>query len=336
MHARRFAGAFIRLVEIRAKTHESGATGRRMHAKWSLSRGLGAPTARLIRAQNAAVTRKQLLALGWSSAEIKTRVRRGDWHRRYQGVYIAGDPALLPLAAESAALLSLGPNAVLSHRSAAALWSLAERDGGGVDVTLVARSARPRSAVRIHLVGALDPRDVRHRENLAVTSPARTLIDFAATAAQTELMQALGEAVARNLADERELWQALERVAANHPGAAVVRAILRDEPQLIHAHSVAERDLLPAIRHAGLPPPLVNPRVCGEVVDLYWPEHKLVVEFDGFQFHRSRAAFESDRRRDAKLVAAGLRVIRVTWLQLQHEPYVVIARIAQALVARTA
>ena len=74
----------------------------------------------------------------------------------------------------------------------------------------------------------------------------------------------------------------------------------------------------------------------GEIVDLYWPEPKLVVELDGFQFHRSRAAFETDRRRDAKLAAAGLRVIRVTWLQLQHEPYAVIARIAQALVARAA
>jgi very-short-patch-repair endonuclease len=115
-----------------------------------------------------------------------------------------------------------------------------------------------------------------------------------------------------------------------------LRAILREQPQLIHTRSVAERDLLAAIRHARLPPPLVNPRVCGELVDLYWPEHKLVVEFDGFQFHRSRAAFESDRRRDAKLVAAGLRVIRITWLQLQHEPHAMIARIAQALVARAA
>jgi predicted transcriptional regulator of viral defense system len=137
-----------------------------------VERGHGAPTARLIRAQNAAVTRRQLLVLGWTSAEIKTRVRRGEWHRRYQGVYIAGDPALLPLAAESAALLSLGPTAVLSHRSAAALWSLADRDPNAVDITVAARSARPRSAVRIHLATSLDTRDIRHRENLALTSPA--------------------------------------------------------------------------------------------------------------------------------------------------------------------
>lgn len=293
-------------------------------------------TRRLIRAQNGAVSWRQLRAAGWTESEIKTRVKRGAWVRRHHGVYIAGDPALLPLAEESAALLSLGPNAVLSHRSALGLWSLGEAEPDVVEVTVVASNVRPRGGVRIHLVGVLDTRDIRHRENLAVTSPPRTLIDLAATAAQTELMQALGEAVARNLAAERELWQALERISANHPGAAVVRAILRDHPQLIHTRSVAEHHLLPAIRHAGLPPPLVNPRVCGEVVDLYWPEHKLVVEFDGFQFHRSRAAFETDRRRDAKLVAAGYRVIRVTWLQLQHEPYAVIARIAQALVARAA
>ena len=309
---------------------------RRKRVALSNVRAIEAATRRLIRAQKGAVSWRQLRAAGWTESEIKTRVNRGDWVRRHRGVYIAGDPALLPLAAESAALLSLGPGAVLSHQSALALWALGEAEAGIVEVTVVASNARAREGVRIHLATSLDTRDIRHLENLAVTSPARTLIDFAASAAQTELMQALGEAVARNLADERELERALERVSANHPGAAVVRAILRDQPQLIHTRSVAERYLLPAIRHAGLPPPLVNPRVCGEVVDLCWPEHKLVVEFDGFQFHRSRAAFESDRRRDAKLVAAGYRVIRVTWLQLQHEPYAVIARIAQALVARAA
>lgn len=144
MQARRFAGAFMRLVEIRAKRAKAART-RVECSEMVVERGLGAPTARLIRAQNAAVTRRQLLALGWSSAEIKTRVRRGEWQRRYQGVYIAGDPALLPLAAESAALLSLGPNAILSHRAAAALWSLAERDSSGPRPTIRARPSCARS-----------------------------------------------------------------------------------------------------------------------------------------------------------------------------------------------
>ncbi len=57
----------------------------------------------------------------------------------------------------------------------------------------------------------------------------------------------------------------------------------------------------------------------------------LVVEVDGYPFHGGRAAFESDRARDATLVAAGYRVVRFTAVQLRDEPLVVIARLAAAL-----
>ncbi len=67
------------------------------------------------------------------------------------------------------------------------------------------------------------------------------------------------------------------------------------------------------------------------MVDLAWPAHRLIVEFDGWQTHHTRKAFETDRRRDQRLTAAGFRVIRITWLQLEREPYAVVARIAAAL-----
>jgi very-short-patch-repair endonuclease len=56
-----------------------------------------------------------------------------------------------------------------------------------------------------------------------------------------------------------------------------------------------------------------------------------VVEVDGFAFHSTGGSFEQDRRRDARLMAAGLRVMRVTWRQLVREPEAVVARLAQAL-----
>ena len=85
------------------------------------------------------------------------------------------------------------------------------------------------------------------------------------------------------------------------------------------------------MRVAGLPAPLTNSHVAGLEVDLLWREQRLVVEVDGYAFHVSRAAFERDRRRDARLLAAGYRVLRVTWRQLAHEPERVIAVIAAAL-----
>ncbi|MFL5830681.1 MAG: DUF559 domain-containing protein [Solirubrobacteraceae bacterium] len=293
--------------------------------------GREARTRRLLHAQQGAVHLDQLRAAGWTPAEIKTRVRRGEWHRRYRCVFIVGDPALLPLAGHSAALLSLGPHSVLSYRTATELWALIRAlTGQPIDVSVIAEAVRPRPYVRTHLLSHLDPKDIRVRHNLRVTSPARSLIDFATEASANELLHALGEAVAHNFVNETELNDALSRVPANHPGAKTIKAILT-EPDLIRTRSLAERYFIPLIIAAGLPRPLVNVYVEGELVDLSWPEHELIVEVDGYQWHKSRQAFENDRRRDAKLVAAGYRVIRVTWHQITEQSHLVIAQIAQAL-----
>ena len=69
----------------------------------------------------------------------------------------------------------------------------------------------------------------------------------------------------------------------------------------------------------------------GYEVDFFWPEHGLVMELDGYDFHSSRAAFERDRVKQAKLLAAGVPVLRVTGRQIRFEPYALIAHIAQAL-----
>ena len=86
-------------------------------------------------------------------------------------------------------------------------------------------------------------------------------------------------------------------------------------------------------RDAALPQPLCNALIHGHRVDFVWPDHKLVIEVDGYQFHGHRSAFERDRRKDQVLIAAGYRVVRVTWLQLCHEPMRVAAVLAAALTA---
>jgi very-short-patch-repair endonuclease len=88
------------------------------------------------------------------------------------------------------------------------------------------------------------------------------------------------------------------------------------------------------VDRARLPAPAVNLTVAGHEVDFFWRVERLVVEVDGFAFHRTRSSFEEDRLRDAELLAAGFSVQRVTWRQLVREPEAVVARLAQAL-ART-
>jgi very-short-patch-repair endonuclease len=62
-----------------------------------------------------------------------------------------------------------------------------------------------------------------------------------------------------------------------------------------------------------------------------WPDRGLVVEFDGFAYHRTRAAFERDRARDAALQLAGNRVLRVTARRLAEEPEEVVKTVRALL-----
>ena len=88
-------------------------------------------------------------------------------------------------------------------------------------------------------------------------------------------------------------------------------------------------------REAGLSEPLANftltapdhPRL---EVDFYWPTHRLIVEIDGWETHRTKAAFEADRQRDAALTAAGHRVLRFTWLMIVRDGATVAKRLQAA------
>lgn len=297
-----------------------------------IDRGVAAQLRRLARRQHAAALRDQLLAAGVTRSQIATRVQRGEWRRQFPSVYILGDPGLIPLAIESAVLLSIGEDAALSRHTSAFLWGQIDRKPPVVEITVPRSNIRPRQGVRIHLVHALDAKDLRYRHGLQVTSPARTVIDLAVDATSSELEHATSEAVARRLMSDHDLDQALARAPANHPGAARLRARLNADPEfLLQTRSVAERVAYPLILAADLPRPRLNDPVGPYTVDLHWPQHKLIVEVDSFQFHGSRHAFENDRKRDQILTALGYTVIRITWHQLEHEPYRVIATIAHAL-----
>ena len=133
------------------------------------------------------------------------------------------------------------------------------------------------------------------------------------------------------LVDARGLESQIER----NPGRRGVRALRRlVDSGPARTRSEAERRLLRLVREARLPKPRLNARVAGLEVDFLWPDQRLIVEVDGYAFHRGRRAFERDRQRDAALAAQGYTVLRVTWRQLVYEPQAVVARIAAALAVR--
>jgi very-short-patch-repair endonuclease len=214
---------------------------------------------------------------------------------------------------------------VLSHAWAAALWRMRARVAGPVDVSVGGGDPRHRPGIRVHNVRALQW--TTHR-GIRVTTPARTLLDLAAVVGEDDLARTVEEARVLRLVDDA----AIRAIVRGHPRRAGTRALLRlldHEPRL--TRSEAERRLLALIRAAGLPLPETNVRVLGHEVDVLWRDARLIVEIDGFSAHGTRAAFERDRARDATLVAAGYRVIRITWRQLEDEPTRTVARLATAL-----
>ncbi len=169
------------------------------------------------------------------------------------------------------------------------------------------------------------------------TTPARTLLDLAATSDRHELARALERAEAQRLSDDIPLTALLDRHCGNR-GVATLRAALRDgaaTPRL--TRSELERRFLTFLEESGLPLPQTNvwlqPGDDWIQVDCLWPDHRLVVELDGRAHHETAAAFERDRRRDRDLVAAGLRVIRVTERARRSEPRALRAQLEGALAA---
>ena len=285
----------------------------------------GLEIARLATAQKGAISRRQLEHTGLGTSSVGRRAVNGQLHRVYRGVYVPGHEALAPFARESAAILAIGQGAVLSHESAAFAWGIIGDYGGDVHVTAVGRKLHSRAGLRVHRASTAPP--TRRRHGLTVTSPAQTLLDLAASKSP-HLEHAFIEAHGARLVSQHELERAIKRTGPKR-GVRVLRALIGANASGF-TRSKAERKLRALLRAAHLPEPRTNDTVLGYLVDCHWPQHRLIVEFDGFGFHGHRPAFETDRRRDAALVAAGYAVIRITWLRLTTEPYAVLAEVAGA------
>ena len=288
-----------------------------------------AEVARLAARQHGMVTWTQMRTAGVSRDAITAHVRNGWLVVRHRSVYQLGVFGG-PYGDEMAALLACGPRVVLSHWTAAWVFELCRRAGGPIHVTVEEGLAGRRPGIRPHRTTALPTCDVVVRHGLRVTTPARTLLDLAASTPRTQLERLTEEAQVQRLASPAEILAVIER-GARRPGVRKLRAVLDfiDEP--LFTRSEAEKRLRGLCRSAGLPMPRMNVKRAGWEVDAVWDTQRLVVEVDGYGVHSPRSQFERDRRKDADLMLAGYRVLRITWRRLTREPDQVIAILAGAL-----
>lgn len=246
-----------------------------------------------------------------------------------RGVYAVGHVHDDPLVRRMACVLACGDGAVLSHLSALAHWALRPTSAARVHVTVPGPSGRARRRrMVVHRSIALPADEVTSHRHIPVTTVARTLLDSAALLHPA----ALSRAVERSEIDRRFDLSAIERTLALHPthrGAqrlAAAIALYRDDEL---TRSELEHHMLALCDAHAVARPLVNHIVEGEEVDFLWRDQRLIVESDGRRTHLTRAAFERDRARDAKLTVAGYRVVRFTHRQIVHAPDAVGALLAQ-------
>ncbi|HEX6781345.1 MAG TPA: DUF559 domain-containing protein [Solirubrobacterales bacterium] len=237
-----------------------------------------------------------------------------------------------------AAVLASGPDAVLSHWSAAALWRIRPNTRSIIDVTDPVKS-RSWDGIRRHHK-ALPPDEVTVTEAIPVTSVPRTIFDLAATEPLEVVKALLREAEFRELHDQLSLWDLVGR----YPGRRGIRRVksaleaLKDEP-LDEYKSRFEERFAPFLRCHELPRARFNQWILvGDKrfqVDCLWPESRQIVELDGWEGHKTRTAFREDRARDRRLRVAGYGVTRLTWNQLEDEPQSVASDL-RALLTRPA
>lgn len=273
--------------------------------------------------QHGVVATWQLVALGLTHDDIGYRAQSGRLHRIHRGVYAVGYRKLTRQGHRMAAVLAYGPDAVLSHRSAAAHWDL----GSGsyrIEVT-TPKERRSRKTIRVHTATLHEQERTTH-DGIPITTVARTIFDLAAQTQQDGLTYLIEAADRKDRLD----LQALDRAIARRPrapGTNRLKAVLATYRGPADTRSHLERGFRKLIAKAGLPEPQFNVVVAGLTVDVYWPQWRLVVELDSGLYHDTPRGFETDRIRDAILQKAGVRVLRVTDERFDHDANGVLADI---------
>jgi hypothetical protein len=268
--------------------------------------------------QNGNVTHRQLVDAGLSPQEIARRREAGWLVPRHTGIYAVG---YLPAAKESAwhaAVLALGASAVLSHVAAAVLWGMV-RGTAIIEVTVPTQAGFvKRDGIVVHRQ-RLPPDHVTRRDGIPVTTPIRTLLDYASVAPLNAVFRAFEQAQVHLHIPPAAI--AAEVIARpRQRGNGKLRKVLDGAVDPADVRSVLELRFLRMCAAHGLPRPQVNTRIDEWTPDFYWPEWGLIVETDSVAFHSTAWERERDARKDEAMRARGLVVLRLMWADRRGWP----------------
>jgi very-short-patch-repair endonuclease len=246
--------------------------------------------------QYGVVSIAQLREVGLDKSAVKRRTLAGRLHRIHRGVYAVGHRHLAAEGRWMAAVLACGAGAVLSHRAAATAWGLLpDQVSAPVDVSVPSDTGKKiRCGIRLHRRPSLDLKTVTRRRRIPITTPAHTIVDLSKVAPPVDVRRARRQ-------------------------AAVLGLHIDSENKNDATRSELEFLFLRLCRRYKLPMPEVNVWIGGVLADFVWRECRLVVETDGYRYHRGRVSFENERARDLRLRGHGFEVVRLTYNQVARQ-----------------
>jgi very-short-patch-repair endonuclease len=280
---------------------------------------------RIASRQHGVVTRTQLLVAAVSDKEIRRRLERKSLIRVHRGVYRVGHRAPSIEARYLAAVLACGDGAVLSGRAAGFLWGLLKGAAPPPEVT----TPKDRNIKGVQTKRARRGEiNATKRHGIPITTVPRTLVDLSSLLPSADLARACHEAGVLHQTTPRHVEEILSK-RPNTPGAKQLRKVMHGD---VHVTlSALERRFLERLDEAGLPRPVTNKPAGTKRVDCRWPQHNLTVELDSYRYHRSRHAWELDRRREREAHARGDEFRRYTRDDVYEQPQQMLVELSALL-----
>ncbi len=286
---------------------------------------------------------EQCETAGLSNRVVRRRIRGSAWRQLHRGIYIVGPGVPSLDQRELGALLALGPQAFLSHSSAARRNGLVDRPGPLIELTVPwTVRHRPLEGVKLWRTRSYHAEDVNRRGLWRFSKVARTLFDLAGTSTESALGVCLHNALRAAASNLWWIQRVLEREPRGHRGSGVLRKLVRE---ILEEPEIPDSELESFAMELGLATgrkPVLHLKVHGAQrgqfiaeVDFAWPEARLCVEMDGWKTHGSKFAFKRDRRRDRQLAAEGLQVLRYVWEDVKSAPRTFVDEISRVYDLRT-
>ena len=280
----------------------------------------------------------QARRVGVERSTLDKRVARGALTKAQSTVYAFPGSAATWQREVTSLVLSVPGLAAASHKTAAFIWGMTSFEPETTEVVTARHRRIHRQNPQIHESKDLQPADVTVVDGIPTTTSVRTVVDVGASASQQYVEHCLDTGLRLELFTLMEVQAFIKRVArSGRSGIGKIRPLV-DERIGWHAatESALEDRFRRLITRSGLPVPASQYLVheASAVVcraDFAYPDHRILIELDGEQYHMDRATFQNDREKQNRAHALGWTVYRFTWRQVKEAPESVVATLSAAL-----